>query len=67
MKARTLSGLLVQMPFDLGKNSRPTIFSNTELFPELCDPMATICGSEIKSELKQMFTKLIRFDSKTFW
>ena len=45
----TLSGRLVQSPLLLGKNSRPTIFSRTELLPLLWLPIATICGSETVS------------------
>lgn len=32
------------MPVPRGKKSRPTICSNTEDFPEDCEPITTICG-----------------------
>lgn len=37
-------GRRVTMPEPLGRKSRPTIFSRTELFPEDCEPMTTIWG-----------------------
>lgn len=53
-------GRLVHTPLLLGIKSRPTMFSKTELFPELCDPIATIWGREIKSELEDL--KIICFN-----
>lgn len=41
------SGHLVTIPPPLGKKSRPTMDSSTELFPALCAPTTTIWGSSI--------------------
>mmetsp|Transcript_4795 Transcript_4795/g.30409 ORF Transcript_4795/g.30409 Transcript_4795/m.30409 type:complete len:225 (-) Transcript_4795:253-927(-) len=39
------SGLRVTIPDPLGKKSRPTTLSRTLLFPLLCPPITTTCGS----------------------
>lgn len=38
------SGRRVTIPVPRGRKSRPTTFSSTLLFPELCEPITTICG-----------------------
>ena len=57
----------MQIPFDRGKNSLPTIFSRTELFPELCAPTATICGRDIISLLMKKYEFNFNVDYSALW